>query len=91
MSEEVVIGMNQPDTPDKQKITIGKRVEMEVSGAHSEVDQEEENGREKVEVKEGGEDPFGRELGADFVQDKREEANLLGLAVWRKKMLRRMG
>ena len=79
--------------PDKQKIMVGKRLEMKVlgklgresSGADSE---EEESGRKKVEVKQGAEESFG----AHFVPDqKREEQNLLGLAEWRKKMLRRMG
>ena len=51
-----------------------------------------ESGRKKVEVKQGAEESFGREAGAHFVPDqKREEQDLLGLAEWRKKMLRRMG
>ena len=72
-----------------------KRFEMKVlgklgresSGADSE---EEESGRKEVDVKQGGEEPLGREAGAHFVQEQKGE-NLLGLAEWRKKMLRRMG
>ena len=98
MSEEVAIGMSHPDMPDKQKIVVGKRLKMEVlaklgreSGVHSE---EDEYGRKKVDVKQGGEDPFGRE--PHFVQEQKQkldeqEENLLGLPEWRKKMLRRMG
>ena len=97
MSEDVAIGTSHLDMPDQQKIMVGKRLEMKVlgklgresSGADSE---EEESERKKVEVKQGAEESFGREAGAHFVPDqKREEQNLLGLAEWRKKMLRRMG
>ena len=88
---------SRKDNADKQKFMVGKRFEMKVlgklgresSGADSE---EEESERKKVEVKQGGEGSFGREAGAHFVPDqKREEQDLLGLAEWRKKMLRRMG
>ena len=81
--------------PDQQKIMVGKRLEMKVLGKlgrESSGAEEEEPGRKKVEVKQGAEESFGREAGAHFVPDqKREEQNLLGLAEWRKKMLRRMG
>ena len=87
--------------PDKQKITVSKRLKMEAlekfgrgSGAHSDEDKEEELRRKKVEVKQGGGEPFGRESGGHLVlvqEQKKGEENLLGLAEWRKKMLRRMG
>ena len=94
MSEDVAIGTSHLDMPDQQKITVGKRLEMKVLGKleRESSEAEEESGRKKVEVKQGAEESFGREAGAHFVPDqKREEQNLLGLAEWRKKMLRRMG
>ena len=132
--EEVPIGMSHPDMPDKQRIMVGKRREMEglekmgmEAGAHEE-DKEEEFKSKKAEVKQGADEPFGREPGGHLVQEQNQEQkenqkqnqnqnqkhnqdqeqkqkqmqekkqeeniweeNLLGLAEWRKKLLRRMG